>query len=135
MSKKTSKKSKNTKNRTTRRKLNPAKKLNELNEQRDWVSFNKKVARLRGDEWKKKIKLATIKPDDSVLKMERIHQNISQRDMARRVGLRHKTSYARIEKRIYPAKPRVAKKIANILNTKVNNLFQKEPYKEKYYAL
>lgn len=92
----------------------------------NYFEHNKKVAKLRGKAWKEKIKLKRFERDTSptVLKSFRTVK-YTQDDFHRKVGIKHKTTYARIEQGRQEATEKQAKNIASILDIPMGRMFLK----------
>lgn len=91
----------------------------------DWFSFNKRIAGLRGEKWRKKlIKNKLFRTEfPTAMKHRRVNEGLSQKDMIGRVGIKVLNTYGRIERGEGYAKKDVAEKIAKTLGTDVNEIF------------
>lgn len=91
----------------------------------NWSDFNKKIAGLRGESWRKKLIQNKLYKTEhpTAMKFRRVNLGISQREMIQRVGIKNMNTYGRIERgEAYASKER-AKKIADVLNTTLPEIF------------
>jgi DNA-binding XRE family transcriptional regulator len=111
-----------------------AKREKELKRIQMLIDRNRKVAKNRGASWKKALKKARIKADDTALKRVRIDKNLTQKDLATSIGI-SQTFYGFIERREADAREIIVKKISRKLGIAKNDFFMKSKNTEKWRAI
>jgi DNA-binding XRE family transcriptional regulator len=92
----------------------------------DYSEHNKKVAKLRGTEWKKKLRIAKLRQKNgrvTAMAIARADSDLTQRDMMKHLDTNNNTIYARIERGDVSTNSDRADAISRVLNKKVNELF------------
>lgn len=92
----------------------------------NFFEHNKKVAKLRGQTWKNKLREAKLMKnatDSKALAKARFDSGLTQREVTRKLGLRSNTPYARIEQGLSSTNRKRAEFISQLLNKKVSDLF------------
>lgn len=87
---------------------------------------NKKIASLRGDSWKRKLREAKATQKGTAIKamaLTRLDLNLTQKDMMQLLKFNNITLYARIERGDVTTNKRLAETISKHLNKKVTDLF------------
>lgn len=89
--------------------------------------WNAKVSKVRGDEWKKKLRDGKLdsKLHPSAIYKARIEKDMTQEDVASKIGMKLST-YGSIERAKRQVKADKAKKIASILKMETVKLFKKQ---------
>ena len=78
----------------------------------DRTEHNRKIAKIRGPEWKHNLKWSKMGGQLSPIALARLDKNLSQRDMVRETTVGTQVTYGRIENGIRKATVRNAKSIA-----------------------
>jgi DNA-binding XRE family transcriptional regulator len=92
----------------------------------DYSEHNKKIAKLRGNDWKRKLRIAKLRQKDgkvTAMAASRAEIGITQRDMMKHLGTNNNTIYARIERGDVSTNKDRAEAISRVLNKKVEELF------------
>lgn len=92
----------------------------------DYSEHNKKVARLRGMEWKKKLRSAKMRQKGDNLRamaVARYEMGLTQRDMMKHLNTNNNTMYARIERGDVSTNKQMVDAISRVLNKKPDDLF------------
>ena len=97
--------------------------------------WNQKVAKNRGDEWKKNLIIGRLEAQSNptLLRRKRVEAGISQHDMATKLGVTYST-YGAIEAGNRLVQNERASKIAEILNLELNKAFKKAKLKGRLQA-
>lgn len=90
----------------------------------DRKAHNQKIAKIRGKEWKSKLKWSKLGENASLMAWERVGKNLSQRDMVRLTSVGSQVTYLRIENRTRKANKKNAETIAKTLGVKVADIFK-----------
>lgn len=91
-----------------------------------YLKRNRKVALNRGASWRKKLMGSHNKKGrQNILKSYRVKAGLTQVEMAKRLGFLSKTSYSRFEQGLVLIPLKKAQRIANILKTELDSLFNK----------
>lgn len=98
----------------------------------DYTSHNKKIAGLRGKDWKRKLSRAKL--GETLLAQIRFKRGFTQESILPQLGIKTQATYGRIERaKALASRPR-AEKISQVLQCPINKLFvETEP--NKYLAL
>lgn len=87
----------------------------------DYSTHNKKIAGLRGKDWRRKLSQAKL--GETLLAQTRFKKGFTQESILPQLGINTQATYARIERaKALASKPR-AEKISQILNVPINKLF------------
>jgi DNA-binding XRE family transcriptional regulator len=91
------------------------------------IEHNRKIAKLRGNSWRKALMMAKLNkaPVKTAIKFKRVNLGLSHYDIMPRLGIKHQTIYARIERGDGYANPKQAEDIAKILKSSLDDLFIK----------
>lgn len=92
----------------------------------DYSEHNKKVAQLRGADWKKKLRVAKLKQKEgkaTAMAIARFEAGFTQRDMMKHLGTNNNTIYARIERGDVSTNKERAEAISRVLNKNLEFLF------------
>ncbi len=102
----------------------------------DYSAHNKKVAKCRGEEWKRKLKVGKLKTAEKPTKIRvlRVKLGWSQSDLLGKISIKSLTTLSKLEKGNSAVSFKVAREISKALTTTVPNLFTKENDKRKYIA-
>lgn len=91
----------------------------------DYSQHNKKIASLRGHNWREKLRLAKIREPKELtaIAIARHEKSMTQDQVMRQLGKGATTIYARIERGSVATKRDKAERIAQILGKNVSDLF------------
>jgi DNA-binding XRE family transcriptional regulator len=92
----------------------------------DYSEHNKKIAKLRGTEWKNKLRIAKLRQKEgkvTAMAIARTDTGLTQRDMMKHLGTNNNTIYARIERGDVSTNKDRVDAISRVLNKKPEELF------------
>lgn len=92
----------------------------------NYSEHNKKIAGLRGQKWKDKLRSAKLNQKQgkvTAMAISRYEAGLTQRDMMKHLNTNNNTIYARIERGNVSTNRERAELISRVLNKKIEDLF------------
>lgn len=115
-------------------KINPTK--SSTKKQYSYAAHNKKIAKMRSEEWQKKLSEGRFKTmtNPSKLRSARIARGMNQLSLIRGTDIKSISSYSRVEKAMQPVSKELANILANRLKKNIGDIFIMHKDKKSFIA-
>lgn len=104
--------------------------------QHNYASHNKKIAKLRSDEWQKNLSIGRFKAmsNPSKLRQARLNKGMNQQKLITSTPINSISSYSRIEKGIQSISKDLAKTLATRVGCSIGDIFTMHKDKKSFIA-